>query len=339
MTKRKLTRKQTWQINKIQEERTNRMKKRETLQEGLLNSGDLGTEQEGLVVAHYGSQLHVECLEGDNPGEVYNCGLRANLDNLVTGDRVVWCEGKDKTGVIVARLPRDTELIRPDFRGKLKPVAANIDQIIIVFSPFPEPSSLLLDRYLVAAELSNIKPILLLNKSDILKNGDHVSEIMLHYQKLGYTTLSSSTIESQGLKELQSLLDNRVSIFVGQSGVGKSSLVNSLLPDADLRVGEVYAKSGLGMHTTTTSKLFHFPSGGELIDSPGIREFGLWHLDAEDLINGFNEFTPFLGQCKFRNCVHGKEPDCAVQQAVKDGRITTDRFNNYNKILKTIAEK
>lgn len=334
MAKRKLTRKQEWQINKIQDERTDRMQRRRAKQEVLLNSGDLGTEQEGLVVAHHGSQLNVE----DTQGQVYNCGLRANLDNLVTGDRVVWCAGKDNTGVIVARLPRDTEINRPDFRGKLKPVAANIDQIIIVFSPFPDPSSLLLDRYLVAVELSDIKPILLLNKSDLLKESNtHITEMLQSYEKLGYTTLSSSTKKQEGLSELQLMLDNRVSVFVGQSGVGKSSLVNSLLPHADLQVGAVSEKSGLGTHTTTTSKLFHIPSGGKLIDSPGIREFGLWHLDPESLINGFCEFTPFLGQCKFRNCAHGKEPDCAILQAVNDGQITMDRFNNYNTILKTLA--
>ncbi len=340
MAKQKLTRKQAWQVNKKQQERASRMQKLSAQQEELLYSGDLGTEQEGLMVAHYGSQLNVECLDGADQGKTYKCRLRDNLDSIVTGDRVVWRAGKDMTGVIVARLPRNSELSRPDFRGKMKPVAANIDQIIIVFPPFPEPSSLLLDRYLVAAELSNIKPILLLNKSDLLKNDDHqhIIEMISGYQGLGYTTLSSSTKKLQGLEELQSLLDNRISAFVGQSGVGKSSLVNSLLPDADLEVGAVSEKSGLGAHTTTTSRLFHIPSGGKLIDSPGIREFGLWHLDPESLINGFSEFFPFLGNCKFRNCVHGKEPDCAIQQAVKDGKITKDRFNNYNQILQTLTE-
>ncbi|MBL4866586.1 MAG: small ribosomal subunit biogenesis GTPase RsgA [Pseudomonadales bacterium] len=338
MAKRKLTRKQSWRVKKIQNERTERMRKQQEKQDRLITGGDLGPEQEGLVITHYGSQLDIECLNDHQKGVIFRCHLRANIEGLVTGDRVVWRAGKEFTGIIVASLPRHSVLNRPDTRGKLKPIAANIDQIIVVFSPLPKASSALLDRYLVAVELSQIEPILLLNKYDLIDEDEqHLIPMIQRYRDIGYTVLTSSTKKHQGLNELQSLLDQRISVFVGQSGVGKSSLVNSLLPGTELKIGEVSENSGLGIHTTTSARLFHLPGGGELIDSPGIREFGLWHLKPDELIDGFKEFTPFVGLCKFRDCNHDKEPGCAILKAVKDGDITSLRFDNYRQILQALS--
>ena len=337
MSKRKLTRKQSWRVQKIQDERTERMRKQQEKQDKMVTGGDLGPEQEGLVITHYGSQLDVECLHGDQKGQIFRCHLRANIERLVTGDRVAWRAGKELTGIIVAALPRHSVLNRPDPRGELKPIAANIDQIIVVFSPLPKPSTMLLDRYLVAVELSHIEPILLLNKYDLInKDEQHLIPMIQRYRDIGYTVLTSSTVNNQGLNELHEVLDQRISVLVGQSGVGKSSLINSLLPGADLRIGDVSENSGLGIHTTTSARLFHIPSGGELIDSPGIREFGLWHLKPNELIHGFRDITPFLGLCKFRDCNHQAEPGCAVLKAVKDGSITKQRFDNYKQILQAL---
>jgi ribosome biogenesis GTPase len=163
MTKRKLSRKQAWRIEKIQDERAKRAARRDNNAQDALTGSELGPEQEGLVVAHYGTQVAVESA----PGTSQRCHLRANLEGLVTGDQVIWCEG-DPMGVVVAQRERHSVLSRPDPYGKLKPVAANIDQILLVIAPYPEPHANLIDRYLVAAEAVDIEPIILVNKQDLL---------------------------------------------------------------------------------------------------------------------------------------------------------------------------
>ena len=311
MSKRKLTRRQAWRVQKIQEERRKRAENRDGLAEDALASGELGAEREGLVIAHFGTQVLVEA------GELrHRCHLRANLESLVTGDRVVWRPG-EPYGVVVARQPRDSELLRPDPLGKLKPVAANVDQIIIVIAPLPEPHANLVDRYLVAAEAMNIEPIILLNKSDLLETAgaEAVARLLEPYPPLGYRVLEASCQTRDGLAALMAALEGHTSVFVGQSGVGKSSRVNALLPEANTRVGELSEARDKGTHTTTTARLFHLPTGGALIDSPGIREFGLWHMEREQIERGFREFRPLLGLCKFRDCHHREEPGCAILAA------------------------
>ena len=167
---------------------------------------------------------------------------------LVTGDTVVWRAGNQGIGVIVAQLPRKTELCRPDSRGQLKPVAANVDMIVIVFAPMPEPHANLIDRYLVAAEHAGIRPLLLLNKADLIddQNSPALNALLGVYRQLGYPVLEVSAHHGDGMQQLQTQLDGRISVFVGQSGVGKSSLVNSLLPEVNLRVGPLSEVSGQG---------------------------------------------------------------------------------------------
>ncbi len=331
MTKRKLTRRQAWRVNKIQEERSRRAAAKDQLAEESLAAGELGAEREGLITAHYGTQVMVEAAQGESQ----RCHLRANLEGLVTGDRVVWCPG-DPTGVVVAQLERHSELRRPDPHGALKPVAANIDQILIVVAPYPEPHANLIDRYLVAAENVQIRPVLLLNKTDLLNEDpaleQGIAKLLEPYASLGYQLLHTST-KAGGMAQLHAALSDRISVFVGQSGVGKSSLVNALLPEAGLRVGALSETTLKGTHTTTTAQLFHLPSGGTLIDSPGIREFGLWHMDKEQVEAGFVEFRPHLGRCKFRDCQHQQEPDCAILQAAEDGSISAARLESYRRII------
>jgi len=340
MAKRQLNRRQNWRIEKIQEERAARAAKREERALEVLEGGDLGPEQTGLVIAHFGVQVEVEADDGQEAGQVFRCHLRANLPALVTGDRVVWRAGNQGIGVIVAQLPRSTELCRPDSRGQLKPVAANVDLIVIVFAPAPEPHANLIDRYLVAAEHAGIRPLLLLNKADLIdaENGPALHALLAVYRQLGYPLLEVSAHHGNGMEQLQRMLDGHISVFVGQSGVGKSSLVNSLLPEVQTRVGALSEWSGQGQHTTTTARLYHFPGGGELIDSPGIREFGLVHVSRDDVEAGFIEFTDLLGTCRFRDCKHDREPGCALLKALEDGRIQQQRMNSYRSIIASLPQ-
>ncbi|MFD2643801.1 small ribosomal subunit biogenesis GTPase RsgA [Pseudomonas japonica] len=340
MAKRQLNRRQNWRIEKIQEERAARAAKREERALEVLEGGDLGPEQTGLVIAHFGVQVEVEADDGQEAGQVFRCHLRANLPALVTGDRVVWRAGNQGIGVIVAQLPRSTELCRPDSRGQLKPVAANVDLIVIVFAPAPEPHANLIDRYLVAAEHAGIRPLLLLNKADLIdeQNGPALNALLAVYRQLGYPLLEVSAHHGNGMEQLQKMLDGHISVFVGQSGVGKSSLVNSLLPEVQTRVGALSEWSGQGQHTTTTARLYHFPGGGELIDSPGIREFGLVHVSRDDVEAGFIEFADLLGTCRFRDCKHDREPGCALLKALDDGRVQQQRMNSYRSIIASLPQ-
>ena len=338
MAKRKLNRRQSWRIQKIQDERAARAKRRESKIQDQLNTSELGSEEEGLVIAHYGVQLDIE--RPSEPGSLYRCHLRANLPALVTGDRIIWRPGKDDIGVVVAQLPRTSELCRPDNHGRIKPVAANIDYIVLVVAPEPRAHPNLIDRYLVAAEAVDIEPVLLLNKTDLLNddNRERLESLMKVYSDLGYKVLTASTKLEHGLDDIKALLKDHTSVFVGQSGVGKSSLVNVLLPDVDAKVGELSEQTGKGTHTTTSAKLFHFPEGGSLIDSPGIREFGLWHMEPDDVINGFRELRNLPGYCRFRDCRHEQEPGCALLEALEKGEILPARVDSYRHILASLSE-
>lgn len=351
MSKRKLSRQQAFRVQRIQDERIARAARREAAADALLESGELGAEQEGLVTAHFGTQILVEAQQGAHAGQVFRCHLRANLETLVTGDRVIWqapalkagatpgeggaaaASGADRLGVVTALLPRQTLLVRPDPYGKLKPVAANIDRILLVIAPFPEPSALLIDRYLVACELTGIRPVILLNKTDLVtpELAPAMDALLAPYEAIGYETRRICAGTGH-LEDLEALIGGRTVVFVGQSGTGKSSIVNVLLPGVDQKVGEISGTSKLGQHTTTTARLFHLPGGGTLIDSPGIREFGLWHIDEEQLLAGFVELQPLLGHCRFRNCAHRNEPGCALKEAAAAGTIDPGRFERFQRL-------
>ena len=332
MSKRKLSRRQAWRINKIQEERASRAAKKQAHIEHYEDEGHLGAEQHGLVTAHYGTQVEVESDTANSAPhtERRRCHLRANLGSLVTGDRVIWRDG-NPMGVVVAVEERFSALSRPDPHGDMKTIAANIDHIMVVIAPRPKPHSFLVDRYLVAAEAIGIKPAIIINKTDLIDddNREIITDLINLYRTLEYAVIEASTIQGHGLDQLCDFLKDQTTVFVGQSGVGKSSLINKLLPGEDLRVGALSESTQKGTHTTTTAQLFHFPQGGRLIDSPGIREFGLWHMDETEILAGFVELQPFMGHCKFRNCQHRQEPGCAILAAYERGDIHERRMLSY----------
>lgn len=340
MSKRKLTKQQAWRIERIQKERMERTQKRADRAEETLQSSDLGPETEGIIISHFGTQVEVEGTQEPHIGESTRCNMRANLGQLVTGDKVVWRPKQNEGGVVVARADRDTLLQRPDMHGRLKPVAANIDFIVVVIAAEPVPHANLIDRYLVAAETVDIPPVILLNKCDLIdeSNEADLEKLLRTYIDLGYRVIRTSIKNEQGMSELYEFLQDRISVFVGQSGVGKSSLIGTLLPDIEISVGELSQKRKKGTHTTTTARLFHMPSGGDLIDSPGIREFGLWHISEEELLEGFIEFRPHLGYCKFRDCSHEQEPGCAIREALEKGEISEHRFESYLRIRQSIRD-
>ena len=344
MSKRKLTKKQAWRIGKIQAERAARAAKRDAAigshQEEKLSDHQLGPEQRGLIIAHYGTQVEVESLSTETSSTPSpspyrkRCHFRSNLGSLVTGDQVTWRDASPY-GVVVAVEPRQSELARPDQYKEMKIVAANIDRILIVIAPLPRPHTQLVDRYLVAAETLGITPAIIINKADLIttENQATIDRFTELYQGLNYEVISASTQSGRGLDRLTQLLASHTSIFVGQSGVGKSSLINMLIPDLNLQVGALSIANQKGTHTTTTAQLFHFPRGGHLIDSPGIREFGLWHMNEQQILEGFVEFRPFIGHCKFRDCRHQKEPGCAIRQAHRDGHISDYRMSSFEALI------
>ena len=210
----------------------------------------------------------------------------------------------------------------------------------MVSSILPEFSHQILDRYIVAAENIGITPVLVLNKVDLATQEQlgEIREALQYYRSLGYPTIELSCKTGEGVAQLHEQLDEKVNIFVGQSGVGKSSLVNELLPEANELIGDVSNNSGLGQHTTTASKMLSLPSGGRLIDSPGVREFGLWHMTPEQVTNGYIEFLPLISQCKFRDCKHLNDPGCRIREAVNSGEIASFRLTNYHRIIESMNE-
>jgi ribosome biogenesis GTPase / thiamine phosphate phosphatase len=283
---------------------------------------------EGLVIARYSKHVLVE----DASGITVRCVIRANINSLTAGDRVIYQWDANKNAVVVSCLPRLTVLSRVNERGVSRAIAANVTQFIVVIAPNPQISWILLDSYLVMAEILQISACIVLNKSD-LKCEEIKHVLTRDYAALGYNIIITNKGENNH-PNLVSQLQNHVSVFVGQSGVGKSSLISSLLPDLkeEIKTAAISENSNLGCHTTRNARLYHFASGGDLIDSPGVREFNLRQISAIEIARGYREFRPYLGQCKFRNCEHLTSPGCAILAAIKNNEISQQRYENYVKI-------
>ncbi|PIQ42889.1 MAG: ribosome small subunit-dependent GTPase A [Gammaproteobacteria bacterium CG11_big_fil_rev_8_21_14_0_20_46_22] len=272
-----------------------------------------------------------EALVWLEQGEEVTASIRRTLDHLVPGDEVAL--SKDKGWVVTARFPRKTVLSRDSRLGKTKWIAANITQMIIVLAVVPETSASLIDNYLLAAANLGVKPILLVNKVDLAESLEAGLEPYKLYQDLGFELYVCSVNQPETLVALKQALLDETSIFVGQSGVGKSSLLQTLLPHKALEVGEISEKQQLGRHTTSLSEYFLLPEGGGVIDSPGVREFVLNEFSASDLFTAFPELMR-TGSCQFRNCQHEAEPGCALTGLVKGGLMSAERFEHFMTLFK-----
>ena len=258
----------------------------------------------------------------------------------MTGDRVKWqADPNTGLGIITAIHPRQSLLTRPDRYHKVKPVAANVSLIVVVFASFPEVAPSLIDRYIVACADAQIPALLVLNKADLIQENDPILKLMQEYQALGYEVMQcQSTGDASAVSALANRLAGETVAFVGQSGVGKSSLINAIVPDAAQKTNIISENSALGQHTTTSTRLIAFGEGSALIDSPGIREFGLWHLNPDKVQHGFPEIENLLGYCQFRNCTHKHEKQCALRQAAQSGEILQRRLDSYLRLSDEIAE-
>jgi ribosome biogenesis GTPase len=325
----KLTQQQKRQIAKTQKQKISEQK-------ALTQLGHLGEQREGVMVSRYGEQADV--LDQQS-GQTYRCFLRQHLGAPVPGDRITFRLAPNNQGVIESIGNRDSLLQRPSPHQGVKPVVANINRVFILVAPLPDFSAILLDRYLIAIENAGIDITIVANKWDLsaeIKTQSIEQQLAL-YHKLGYLIVKTSTKDNLGKAAFMQAAAGHSSILVGQSGVGKSSLINWLFPSESIATKMISENSRLGQHTTTASQLFclseQSAKDGFIIDSPGIREFGLWHLDVNQIASGFCEFRAFLGSCKYRDCKHINEPGCEVIKAVKEGLISEQRWKNYQKIL------
>ncbi len=330
----------------ISHQQSHRIYRKQTRYQEQATSATPESLSEGLVIKRFSRLALIE----DSQGHRLRCSIRPDIHSLVAGDRVIWQPEGHHQGVVLSVLPRQSVLNRPDYRGILKPVAANITQVLIVVAPIPEISWTLLDSYLVMTESLQLQTCIVLNKTDIdsplqmseahtptsestlagLTIREQLSAI---YQPLGYTILPLSRENKSSYVALMKILNGQTSVFVGQSGVGKSSIISCILPEQmDIQISEVSESSNLGRHTTSNSCLYHLANGGHLIDSPGVREFGLWDMPVRNIAEGFREFRPYSAQCQFRNCNHQNTPGCAVIQALHEGKIHQNRYHSYIKL-------
>jgi ribosome biogenesis GTPase len=291
---------------------------------------------EGTVIAMHGPLVRVQI--GDQT-LVAASRRRLNWEGgtppaarLVVGDRVS-VEMKDQDGVVVAVHSRTNSLLRKA-PGSDRPqvIAANVDQALLVFATLePEPKRGLLDRFLVASHLAEIEAVVVINKVDQGMGG--VEEWLGVYEALDYEVLRVSARSGWGLGRLRRRLAGRTTLFCGPSGAGKSSLLNAVYPGFRLRVGSISEATGKGRHTTSRAELMPLPYGGFVVDSPGLKEFGLWRATPEELRGAFPELGWVDGVCRYPNCSHVHEPECVVLQGVEDGSIDPQRHASYAKIL------
>jgi ribosome biogenesis GTPase len=311
--------------------------------DGCLITCQLSSQMRQQVAAQLGR------ARSSRPGQR---SQRANMPQgpLVVGDIVRLNQQADGTAFIQEVLPRRNHLSRrsavpmPTAHAHEQVIAANVDQVVPVFaSANPAPKWNLLDRYLALAESLDLPALIVITKLDLVhdpagKVADELLASVEPYQRIGYPVLLTSAITGQGLDQLRLALQSGLSVLLGKSGVGKTALLNALQPGLGLRVNEVSHATGKGKHTTSHMEIFPLVSGGALVDTPGVREFGLWDLDDEELAYFYREMRPYIGHCRFRlDCAHIEEPGCAIRQAVTCGKISPHRYQSYLRLKDELA--
>ncbi len=272
--------------------------------------------------------------------------MRQHLGKLVAGDEVIWQTDIEKnSGVVTSLQPRKQELTRPGFRGQKRMIASNIDILGIVAAIEPGIHPDMLDRYLVVAHQLQLPVFIVINKIDLIQNDEHwqaIAEILVDYEAMAIDIYPVSADTNEGMDKLRDLLSTKNSVFVGQSGVGKSSLIKTLAPEVEIKVNQLSKSTGLGKHTTTNSILYHLPefngSIGNIIDSPGVRQFTPTPCGLHELEQAYQDFIPFLGRCKFNNCTHTIEPKCAIKEAVEDEELSYDRYHSFQRLINEFKE-
>lgn len=273
-----------------------------------------------LVITKFGKHTLIETKKGN----LLRATNKKNIKTAVAGDKVSFQKTDDNSSLITALLKRKNKI-----NYQKKTVAANIDNLWIVVAIKPHFQYELIDRYLISAFKKNIKASIIVNKIDIVADTNKLYNNFDIYKKIGYKIYYTSAKKNQGINALIKKLNNKNNIFVGQSGVGKSSLINKIIPNLNITTREISKKTNLGKHTTSNTRLYHILSGGNLIDSPGIREFSLSDLNDIDILNGYIEFNEFSANCQFRNCSHINEINCAIKKAVNENKISEKRYQNY----------
>ena len=288
-----------------------------------------GTKRTGTIIAAHGRHYLAEA-----EGQRLQCVTRGKKTNVAVGDFVDLTLTSPDQAVIDKIQERKTLLYRSD-QYKSKLLSANVDQLFIVVATEPSFSDDLVSRALVAAEAAGIHVRLLLNKVDVTEMLEHARKRLQVYSSMGYEVLEVSATgqPEQTGATLAPLLQGHSSILIGQSGMGKSSLINILVPDADIATREISEALDTGKHTTTFTRLYHVGAESSVIDSPGFQEFGLYHLSEGMLERAFRDFQPYLGRCRFYNCRHLSEPQCAVLEAVSEGKIAKMRHTLYGQLL------
>ena len=287
-------------------------------------------ESQGLLIAAYGRQFIVQTTEGER----LVCVTRARNHDFAVGDQTVVRSTGGGCGVIETRLTRRNEFKRSDAR-RTKVLAANVDAIACVIAPDPPFSEALLMRVLASAHEAEIEPAIIVNKSDLLEASVRIAPRLAVYRRLGYRifNLAPGPDPSGAAQTVQPWLAGRLTAVVGQSGMGKSTLINALVPGADLATQTISEALGTGRHTTTFTKAFQLHNGGWIIDSPGFQEFVLGHLSDSQLAHSIPEIQEHMGACRFSNCRHLEEPDCAVRAAVANGSIDARRMQIWRELI------